>query len=97
AQAMAARGFAVLSFDPNGGVTSATPEETRDVVAGADSAVAVLRDRGLIDPTRVGVMGFSRMGYRALYLSTHPKEFVPAATIVQDSYNASYLQYLAIF
>lgn len=97
AQAMAARGFAVLSFDPNGGVTSATPEETRDVVAGADSAVALLRDRGLIDPTRVGVMGFSRMGYRALYLSTHPKEFVPAATIVQDSYNASYLQYLAIF
>lgn len=98
AQAMASRGFAVLSFDPHqSGQGSLSPEETRNVVAGADSAVALLRERGLIDPSRVGVMGFSRMGFRALYVSTHPNEFVPAAAMVQDSFDASYFQYLSGF
>ncbi len=96
AQAMAARGFAVLSFDPaQVGGRSVSPEETKDVLAGANSAVALLRDRGLIDPKRVGVMGFSRMGYRALYVATHPRQFVPAAAMVQDSFDASYGQYLS--
>ncbi len=97
AQAMAAKGFAVLTLNARGGQDSSvtgTPQEGANAVAGADGAVAHLKARNLIDKSRIGVMGFSRMGYRTLYISTHPNEFVPAAAIVQDSFDASYSQYV---
>ncbi len=98
AQAMAARGFAVLTLDPLGGERGVmgTAEEGSNMVAGVDGAVMHLKGRALVDPQRVGVMGFSRMGYMTYYVATHAKEFVPAAAIVQDSFDASYIQYATV-
>jgi hypothetical protein len=96
AQEMAAQGIVQLTLNARNaamkGLTG-TPDEGRVLVAAADSAVAELAQRGLIDPKRVGVMGYSRMGWASLYLATHHRAFVPAAAIVQDSADASYLQY----
>ncbi len=99
AQAMAAKGFAVLTLNPNGGQPQVvnTPQEGANMVAGADGLVAHLQAKSLIDKSRIGVIGFSRTGYRTLYISTHPSEFVPAAAIVQDSFDASYMQYAINF
>lgn len=96
AQEMAARGMVQLTLNARN-PAFATASGTREgptLVAGADAAVAMLARQGLIDPSRVGVMGYSRMGWGTLYLSTHHRGFVPAAAIVQDAWDASYVAYV---
>jgi len=98
AQPLANRGIAVLGIGngPDGGLIRshmATPEEPKIMLGGIEAAIEHLAELGLIDPPKVGIVGFSRNGWRALYAlanSRHPF----AAAIVADNMDASYLQYV---
>jgi dipeptidyl aminopeptidase/acylaminoacyl peptidase len=94
AQALAARGIAVLeltSYDlaDKGGV-----DEGTSLVARIDSVVSALAKARLIDPHRVAITGFSHGGYHALYAITHPGRVHLSAVICADSHTGSYPEYL---
>ncbi len=95
AQAMASRGFIVLTFGVIGeGHNRTGPQEGADFVAGIDSAVTFLRKRFPGGLGRVGLIGFSRSGYLTSYAISHPGDTMLSAAVVQDSADASYVQYL---
>jgi dipeptidyl aminopeptidase/acylaminoacyl peptidase len=105
AQALAARGIAVLTIDPlrnhpyktvpkAGERSWSTVEAAVAFVERVDAAVDVLVKRGLVDPRRVGVVGFSFTGSMAYYLAVHAKKTIPAAAIVADSNRRTYSDFL---
>jgi hypothetical protein len=93
AQTLAARGFAVLTYNTpfvNGDVRVGTPAELPDFTAESDAAVEALAAKGLIDPNRVGMVGFSRAGYAASYAITHPGKVHYSAVRLDDSHPGTY-------
>lgn len=96
AQVFAARGFAVLTFreERESEVPSTVVDELPLFQGGVDAAVRMLEGRGLIDPSKVGLIGHSRLGFRSFYIATHPKGFVPAAVVVQDSFSGGFSEYV---
>src|SRR5262249_37178645 len=50
-------------------------------------------ERGLIDPLRVGIIGFSRTVYSVEYTLTHSSYQFAAATVA-DGFDGGYVQYL---
>jgi dienelactone hydrolase len=50
-----------------------------------DAAVQELVRQGLVDPKKVGLMGFSFRGWVTYYTVTHPQKTIMAAAIVADS------------
>jgi dipeptidyl aminopeptidase/acylaminoacyl peptidase len=92
AQVLVSRGMAVLqmgSMDLVG-----TPDEGLRVVERIDAAIDMLAAKGLIDPSRVGLTGFSRGGYQTYYAITHPGRNVLAAAVAADSFTGAYPRYL---
>lgn len=105
AQSLAAQGLAVLNIDfrPVEGQQVGTPGETgqaggsrlEDMFrARIDAIVETLGAEGLIDPARVGLVGFSHTGFQTHYLATHPGRTRLAAAIVADSWTAGYGDYV---
>ena len=92
ARALAASGMIVLQvpFCP----TYDTPQEGLCNVAGYVGAVSQLASQGLIDPNRVGIVGFSRTVYHVLEALTI-SSFRFAAASVTDGDDFGYWQYLA--
>lgn len=86
AQALASQGFAVLGLDlaPTGA------EEGATFVERVDRAVQSLADRQLIDPSRVGLIGFSRGGFQTIYAITHPGRIHITAAISLDGYTGAF-------
>lgn len=95
AQALVAQGFAVLQIDFAWDQTNAmTSKEMPARVERIDAAVNSLAARGIADPERVGLIGFSRSGYATYYTITHPGKIKLAAAAVFDSMTASYGEYV---
>jgi len=69
------------------------PAEGSCNVAAYDSAVEQLVANGLVDPTRVGIVGFSRTCYYVLDSLTKGKTHFKAASIT-DGVNEGYFQYI---
>ena len=101
ARFLAAQGFVVLqSGGPadndlglsNGKYTSAQFQKHTEAAA-YQSAVEYLAGRGLIDKSRVGIMGFSRTVCYVGYTLTH-SNFQFAAAILVDGIDCGYFQYL---
>jgi dipeptidyl aminopeptidase/acylaminoacyl peptidase len=94
AQPLAGRGIAVLTMgqpdDPRE-VQMGTPREPEIVIGAYESAVDHLATRGVIDPERVGLAGYSRSGYYVQYAITHSR-FGFAAAVASDNVDQSYLQ-----
>jgi dipeptidyl aminopeptidase/acylaminoacyl peptidase len=91
ARELAAVGIMVLQVDicPVIG----TPQEGLCNVELYESAVDKLVGDGLADPTRIGIIGFSRTCYHVLELLTSSKMHFTAASIT-DGVNEGYLQYI---
>jgi dipeptidyl aminopeptidase/acylaminoacyl peptidase len=96
AQELANRDIAVLQVGgPDSGNENfiATPDEPVVYVSGFEGAIKHLVDLGLVDPKKVGIVGFSRTGWLVEYMLTH-SSFPLAAAEVADNIDASYVQYV---
>jgi len=91
AQELAAAGFLVLQVRDC--PIRATPEEGPCQVAGYEAAVEQLSADDLVDPDRVGIIGFSRTCYYVLEALTTSNVRFQAASIT-DGVNEGYLQYI---
>jgi hypothetical protein len=94
AQALAGRGFFVLQVDDPDWHIWDTPKEAPRAAAAYYSAIDYLNRRGLIDPSRVGIIGFSRTYWHVTYALTHPKRHFAAAALA-DGVDFGYFQYMA--
>jgi len=93
AQPLARHGIVVLQMNDFPSQAMETPEEPREAMEAYLSAIHYLYSRGIIDPRRVGIIGFSRTCMYVKYALTHaPGQF--AAAIVADGVDAGYFQYL---
>jgi dienelactone hydrolase len=74
-QPTANHGIAVLYLSEPASLRSVvgTPEEGRQMLEHIESAVAELDRRGVIDPSRIGLSGWSRAGYYTNYSILHAR------------------------
>jgi dienelactone hydrolase len=63
-----------------------TPKEPATMREGYVAAIRKLDAEGLIDPHRVGIIGFSRTGWYVLDSLLHAKEYFVAATLAECTY-----------
>jgi dipeptidyl aminopeptidase/acylaminoacyl peptidase len=98
AQPLAASGIVVLqvggSADPGEDLKAAnSPDEAPRQMAAYEGAIDALDARGLIDRSRVGIIGFSRTVFYVEYALTHSKYPFRAASLA-DGFDGGYLNYL---
>jgi len=94
AQALAGKGFFVLQVpDPDWHLVE-TPKEAPAAMAIYDSAIDFLDRKGMIDPDRIGIIGFSRTYWYVTYVLTHSKHHFAAAAVA-DGVDYGYFQYMA--
>lgn len=91
-RALTARGIIVLQLRGHP-AASYTALEGPDQVSGFEGAIEQLAARGMIDPRRVGIIGFSRTCFDVLFAITHSPDLFAAASIT-DGVNFSYANYL---
>lgn len=94
AQPLANRDIAVLQInapDDDMADVDGTPREPEAAMAGYEGAIQEFTKDGLVDPDKVGVVGFSRTGWHVEYALTHSK-FRFAAAEVADNMDGSYVQ-----
>lgn len=70
-----------------------SPEEAPREMAAYEGAIDYLADKGLIDRSRVGILGFSRTVWKVEFTLTHSK-YLFAAALLADGFDAGYFQYL---
>jgi hypothetical protein len=92
AQELAAVGIVVLQVR-GANCSAGTPGEAPCNVAGYEAAVGKLVADGVVDPDRLGIIGFSRTCYHVLEALTASTLHFKAASIT-DGVNVGYLQYL---
>ncbi len=96
AQPLAGKGLIVLQLqapDTEMGKVAGTPQEAPYGMAEYEGAIDHLDERGLIDRSRVGIIGFSRTVYIVGYTLTHSKYRFAAATMA-DGINEGYFSYV---
>lgn len=91
ARVLAASGIVVLETRCN--VLRNTADEGPCQAPGYDAAVQILAREGIVDPDRVGIIGFSRTCYYTLEGLTRSRVHFAAASIT-DGINQGYWQYL---
>ncbi|MCU1315248.1 MAG: hypothetical protein JWN63_570 [Candidatus Acidoferrum typicum] len=91
ARELAAEGILVLQVPYCSNI--GTSEEALCNVAEYEGAVTRLSELGIIDPDRVGIIGFSRSGYWVLDAIENSTVRFRAAAIT-DGYTAGYMQYM---
>jgi len=94
ARPLASAGFVVLQIGlVDADQHTGSPEEADDAVFGIDAAIDKLSSDGLIDPSLVGITGFSRTSWHVeTALVKEPKRF--AAAIIADGIDEGYMQYV---
>jgi hypothetical protein len=95
ARPLAEKGFVVLQVDDEDLSRLGTLEEVQKAVAVYEGGIDYLDALGLIDRTRVGIIGFSRSGLFVQYALTHSKYHFAAATLA-DTSDGGYFRYLAL-
>jgi dipeptidyl aminopeptidase/acylaminoacyl peptidase len=98
ARPLASRGFFVLQVgdyknEALQNEAKNTPREAELEVAKYEAAIDYLSERNLIDPDRVGIVGFSRTFYHVASALIRSTRQFRAASLV-DGIDASYLQFL---
>jgi dipeptidyl aminopeptidase/acylaminoacyl peptidase len=94
ARAMAGRGIVVLQVGEIPRHWGTPVEAELDGRAAYVSAIDQLVGEGLVDPGKVGIIGFSRTGWYVLDSVIHAPRYIAAATLAEFS-SASFWQYLS--
>jgi hypothetical protein len=92
-QLLATRGIVVLHLNVMAGEHFNTPREATLYARAFEQVAAELGEAGLVDLTRVGLVGFSRSGFHVEYALTH-SDFPFAAALTADNFDGSYFQHL---
>jgi dipeptidyl aminopeptidase/acylaminoacyl peptidase len=92
ARALAAAGIVVLQVD-DGQCPKLTPDEGRCAVSGYESGAKQLVSEGLVDPERIGIIGFSRTCFYVMETLTTGSLDLKAASIT-DGVMETYVQYM---
>jgi dipeptidyl aminopeptidase/acylaminoacyl peptidase len=92
ARALAAEGIAVLQVGI-GGCPVGTPDEGPCAVSYYESAAKQLISEGLVDPDKIGIIGFSRTCFTVMETLTMGSLHLKAASIT-DGVMADYVQYM---
>ena len=94
AQALAAKRIVVLQVpDSHDLSVSGTPDEAPRMMDIYEKAIEFLDARGIIDLSRVGLIGFSHTCWFVKYALTHSKYHF-AAAVVADGIDGGYFQYM---
>jgi dipeptidyl aminopeptidase/acylaminoacyl peptidase len=94
ARALAARGIVVLQVAEITAAPLFTPQEAEvDGRAGYESAIEQLAREEMIDPYKVGIVGFSHTGWLVLDSLIHTPQYFRAATLAECTYE-SFGEYL---
>jgi len=91
ARPLAAAGMVVLQVDEQ--CSSGTPAEGPCAVTGYEAGANQLVLEGLVDPDKIGIVGFSRTSYYVLKALTRSTQHFKAASITDGS-NVGYLTYI---
>lgn len=94
AQQFVAQGFAVLKVPIRRDELDAALEGPGGL-ARLEAAVSELDRAAIIDPARVGAIGFSRTGYQVNYAISHPGKLTLACAVIVDSTTQTLIQLLA--
>jgi Prolyl oligopeptidase family len=100
AQALANKGMLVVQANEGGSDSGeadkyvVSPKENPREMASYEGLIDYLDAQGLIDRSRVGIVGFSRTCMHVKYALTHSK-YKFAAVSLTDGIDAGYVQYLA--
>jgi dipeptidyl aminopeptidase/acylaminoacyl peptidase len=87
---LAAAGIMVLQFWPRSD-RAGTAEEAQQQIVGYEAAIEKLTSDGLVDPEKIGIIGFSRTCYHVeSALVSNPTRFAAAA--IADGVDESYMQ-----
>ena len=92
AQPLVNKGIVVLQMDDIFYDSLETPQETERAMSAYENAVEYLDQKGIIDRSRVGLVGFSRTCLYVKYTLTHSSQHF-AAAIAADGFDGGYLQY----
>jgi hypothetical protein len=90
-RALVAKGIVVLQMDDSG-AHFASPEEAPGELNAFESAISHLVSDGVVDPSRVGVIGFSRTCFHVRYALVHSPTLFRAASTT-DGFDPSYVAY----
>jgi hypothetical protein len=93
AQPLAGKEIVVLQV-PDSHDSMQTPEEAPLMMETYERAIDYLDARGIIDRTRVGIIGFSRTCLYVKYTLTHSRYHFAAASVA-DGVDGGYFQYVA--
>jgi hypothetical protein len=85
-------GIVVLQMDMPM-INFTTPQDGPFEMAGFEGAIDQLSREGIVDRSRVGIVGFSYSCFHVLYAMTHAPDLFAAASIT-DGNNMSYVQYV---
>jgi len=93
AQPLVSKGIVVLQANDIFRDSLDTPQEPERAMSVYENAVEYLDQKGIIDRSRVGLVGFSRTCLYVKYTLTHSNQHF-AAAIAADGFDGGYLQYL---
>jgi dipeptidyl aminopeptidase/acylaminoacyl peptidase len=93
AQPLASKGIVVLQVNDIFRDSLDTLQENERAMSAYENAVEYLAQKGIIDRSRVGLVGFSRTCMYVKYTLTHSSQQF-AAAIVAEGFDGGYFQYL---
>jgi hypothetical protein len=93
AQVFAGAGFAVLQIEDNGSTITDNEREGGLVAEGYRAGIERLVEQGIADPSKIGLIAFSRTGYHTLHLLARCPSLL-AAVSMSDSIQVGYFNYL---
>ncbi|HWR15476.1 MAG TPA: hypothetical protein VN577_11655 [Terriglobales bacterium] len=94
AQPLAGRGIVVLQINDSVESWRNTSVESERIMRAYESAIDFLDQKGIIDPRRVGIVGFSRTCLYVKYTLTHSRRRF-AAAVASDGFDGGYFEYVA--
>ena len=94
ARALAANGIMVLQVSDEDGCPLVTPDEGRCAVSDYEGAANQLVSEGLVDPDKIGMIGFSRTCFYVMETLTTSSSLHLKAASVNDGVMLTYLNYI---
>jgi len=94
AQPLVSKGIVVLQMNDIFYDSLETPQEPERAMSAYENAIEYLDQKGIIDRSRVGLVGFSRTCLYVKYTLTHSSQHF-AAAVVADGFDGGYLEYFA--